>query len=97
MTDLHIEFDVLEGLDGPLRAAAAGIDDLAPSVPTGVDAGVMTSVVTAILAEVVESAGSISLALSASADVSDTACAYYRRADADAAASMDQLLQAMGR
>ncbi len=97
MADIHIDFDMLDGLDGPLNEAASDLDALAHGVPADVDAGLMTSVVTAMIAQVVESAGTVSACLRGAADASDDAYTYYRRADADAAASMEEIQQAVGR
>lgn len=54
---IQINNDALPGIATTLEDAATGLDDLAGSVPSSVDAGPMTAVISPLLAQVVTSAG----------------------------------------
>lgn len=93
---IDVDLDVLDTIAGDLDRAASGLEDLAGSVPRGVDAGPMTAVVASMLSQVVTSAGNVSTALSGSAESVRLARGYYERADSDASAGLDRIRQEMG-
>lgn len=92
---MDVDLGVLDTIAGDLEGAANGLEDLAGSVPRGVDAGPMTAVVASMLSQVVTSAGNVSTALSGSAESVRLARGYYQRADADASSDMSRIRQVM--
>lgn len=95
MSGIEVDKGVLDAIAGDLDRAARGLEDLAGGVPAGVDAGPMTAVVAAMLGQVVGSSGNVSTAMAASADGVRLARRYYERSDADSAAGLEQIRQAM--
>lgn len=93
---IHVDLTVLDAIAADLDEAANGLEGLAGSVPSGVDAGPMTAVVASMLSQVVNSAGNVSTALSGSAGSVRLARSYYQRADADSSAGMDRIRREMG-
>lgn len=95
MSGIDVDLSVLESVAEDLDTGAAGLEDLAGSVPGTVDAGPMSAVVASMLGQVVDSAGNVSVALSGAADGVRLCRTYYQRADAESSASMDEIRRAM--
>lgn len=91
MSEIHVNIAALPGIADGLDSAADGIEGLSSGVPSGVDAGPMTPVVSAMLAQVVDSAGNVSTSAGAAADAVRRAHTYYQRTDADVGASMAEI------
>jgi len=89
--DLSVLDSIAEGLDG----GADGLEQLAGSVPSGVDAGPMSAVIASMLAQVTDSAGNASAALSGLADSVRLCRTYYQRADAESSAGLDEIRRAV--
>lgn len=95
MSGIDVDLSVLDTIAEGLDSGASGLEGLSGSVPSGVDAGPMTSVVASMLSQVVDSAGNVSVALSGSADNVRLARRYYRRADAESSAGLDEIRRSM--
>lgn len=95
MSGIDVDLSALDAIASGLDGASDALEGLAGGVPRGVDAGPMTAVVASMLSQVVTSAGNLSQALSGSADNVRLARGYYQRADADAAADMQQIRRVM--
>lgn len=78
---LDVDLEVLSEISTGLRKGATAIERTSESAPRSVDAGVMTSLVDAIMGKVTESAGNLSTALSASAENLDRTRVSYARTD----------------
>lgn len=92
---IEVDLAALDSIAGQLDAGAEGLDGLAGSVPSGIDAGPMTGFVTGMLAQAASNAGTISDALSASAAAVRSARTYYQRTDADVDATMGEIGKVM--
>lgn len=97
MSEMYVDLAVLAGIATELDAAADGLEGLAGSVPSGVDAGPMTAVIAAMLAQITDSAANVSQSLTASAELVRLCRRYYRQADADADAGLGEIREAMSR
>lgn len=95
MSGIDVDLSVLATVASGLDSGAAGLEGLAGSVPSGVDAGPMSAVVASMLSQVVDSAGNVSVALTGAADSVRLARSYYQRADAESSAGMDEIRRAM--
>lgn len=95
MSGIDVDLSVLDDIAQGLDSGASGLERLSGSVPSGVDAGPMTAVIASMVSQVVDSAGNVSVALSASADNVRLARTYYQRADAESAAGLDEIRRAM--
>lgn len=95
MSEMYVDPAVLGAIADGLDHGAAGLEGLAGSVPSGVDAGLMTAVVSSMLAQVTDSAGTVSTSMSAAATLVRQCRTYYQRADADAAAGLSEIREAM--
>lgn len=95
MSEMYVDPAVLGSIADGLDNGATGLDDLAGSVPSGVDAGMMTGVVASMLAQVTDSAGTVSTSMSAAATLVRQCRTYYQRADADAAAGLSEIREAV--
>lgn len=95
MTAVDVDLAVLGEIASTLDTAAEGLDALAPSVPSGIDAGPMSAVISELLRSVVDSAANISVVQSAAADQVRMSRDYYQRADADGAADFDRITEVM--
>jgi hypothetical protein len=95
VSTVDVDLAVLASIATGLDAGADGLENLAGSVPSGVDAGPMTAVIASMIGQVVDSAGNVSESLSGVAELVRTARGYYERADADGAASLAEIEEAM--
>jgi hypothetical protein len=95
VSGVDVDLAVLSTIATTLDGGADGLEQLSGSVPSGVDAGPMTAVITSMLGQVVDSAGNVSEALTGVAELVRLARGYYERADADAASSLEEIKQAM--
>ncbi|TQL70278.1 hypothetical protein FB381_4207 [Nocardioides albertanoniae] len=94
---VDVELSVLSDITVELDAGAEGLEGLAGGVPSGIDAGPMTAVITSMLSQIVDSTGNVSTAMSGAADAVGVCRRYYQRADADAEAGLDDIKKAMGK
>ena len=92
---VDVDLAALASSAAPLDSAAEGLESLSGSVPTGVDAGPMTAFITQAIATLTQNAGTLSSALSASADAVRSSRDYYQRTDADVGASLSEIQQVM--
>lgn len=92
---IEVDLTAMDTIAGKLDSGAEGLDGLAGSVPSGVDAGPMTAYITGMLAQATSDAGTVSEALSASAAAVRAARTYYQRTDADVDATMGEIGKAM--
>lgn len=95
MSGIDVDKEVLGTIAGDLDRGAAGLEDVAGSVPSGVQAGPMTGVIASMLSQVTNSAGNTSSALTGAAEMVRLSRRYYDRADADADAGMTEIQKAM--
>lgn len=95
MSEMYVDRAVLATIADGLDRGASGLEDLAGSVPSGVDAGPMTGFVVSMLAQVTDSAGNVSTSLTNSAALVRQCRTYYDRADADADAGLSEIRQAV--
>lgn len=95
MSEIDVDLSVLTTIAEDLDTGAAGLEGLAGSVPAGIDAGPMSAVVASMIAQVVDSAGNVSVALTAAADSVRMCRLYYLRADAESQAGLDDISRAM--
>jgi hypothetical protein len=95
VSGIDVDKGVLDSIAGDLDSAATGLEDLAGSVPRGIDAGPMTAVVASMLSQIVDSSGNVSTAMSGTAESVRVARRYYDRADADSAAGMERIREVM--
>ena len=96
MSAIDVDLGVLSTISTSLDNAATGLEDLAGSVPSGVDAGPMSAVIASMLSQIVDSAGNVSEALSSSAEMVRLSRRYYERADADAETGLAGIREAVG-
>lgn len=94
---VDVELGVFSDIAGDLNDGAEGLEGLAGGVPSGIDAGPMTSVITSMLSQIVDSSGNVSTAMSGAADAVEVCRRYYERADADAEAGLNDIKKAMGK
>jgi hypothetical protein len=94
---VDVELAVLSDIAEDLDNGANGLEGLAGGVPSGIDAGPMTAVITSMLSQIVDSAGNVSTAMSGAADAVEVCRRYYQRADADAEAGLNDIKKAMGK
>lgn len=92
---MYVDPAVLTSIAAGLDRGARGLEDLAGSVPSGIDAGPMTGVIASMIAQVTDSTGTVSSSMSSSATLVRQARAYYERADASSAAGLSQIQKAM--
>ncbi|MDF1605136.1 hypothetical protein [Nocardioides sp. YIM 152315] len=97
MSEMHVEGPVLGAIADGLDKGASGLEELAGSVPSGVDAGPMTAVIASMLAQVTDSAGDVSTSLTGVAALVRQIRRYYERADASAEASLTDIKDVMSR
>lgn len=95
MGGIDVDHETLDSIARDLRRGAAGMEDLADGVPEEADAGPMTAVIASMLSQIVDSAGNVSDSMNAAAEMVRLSGRYYQRADADAAAGLDEVRQAM--
>ena len=95
MSGIDVDLSVLSAIADGLDTGGSGLEELSGSVPSGVDAGPMTAVIASMVGQVVDSAGNVSVALSASADNVRLARRYYQLADAESSAGLDEIRRAM--
>lgn len=81
---LEVDLEVLAEISTGMREGATAIEQTSKSAPSSVDAGVMTSLVAALMGKLTESAGNLSTALSASAENLDHTRAAYAETDENA-------------
>lgn len=93
---VDVELGVLSDIASGLNDGAEGLESLAGGVPSGIDAGPMTAVITSMLSQIVDSSGNVATAMSGAADAVEVCRRYYERADADAEAGLDEIKKAMG-
>lgn len=92
---MYVDRAVLTTIAAGLDSGANGLEDLAGSVPSGIDAGPMTGAIASMIAQVTDSAGTVSSSMSSSATLVRQARTYYDRADASASAGLSQIRKAM--
>ncbi|AWB92629.1 hypothetical protein [Aeromicrobium chenweiae] len=92
---IDVDLGTLTSIAALLDRGADDLEGLAGSVPAGVDAGPMTGFVASLLSQVVDSAGNVSTASTAAADLVRLSGDYYRRADAEAEADFADIKKAM--
>jgi len=95
MSGIDVDTPVLGIIASSLDQGASGLENLAGSEPGALDAGPMTAVITSMLAQIVDSAGNVSTAMSSAAEAVRLSRAYYERADADAEAGLEEIRRAM--
>jgi hypothetical protein len=95
VSTVDVDLAVLATIASGLDRGADGLENLAGSVPSAVDAGPMTAVVASMIGQVVDSAGNASESLSGVAELVRLARGYYERADADGSASLSEIEEAM--
>lgn len=95
MSAMHVDLGALATMASDLDAGARRLEHAADSAPGAVDAGPMTAVIAAMLSQVTSSAGNVSTSMSAAADVVRDCRTYYERADAEAAAGLDEIRAAV--
>ena len=95
MSEMYVDGPVLGTIADDLDKGAAGLEELAGSVPSGVDAGPMTGVISSMLAQVTNSAGNVSSALTGAAGLVRLSRRYYERADASAEAGLSDIEEVM--
>ena len=79
---------VIGNVVAALRRGSAGLEQLAGSVPVGVDAGAQTAVIPQALGALTEAAGVLSAWVVAAAEAVTAAGATYRQADQGSAVPM---------
>lgn len=94
---VDVELGVLSDIASDLNDGAEGLEGLAGGVPSGIDAGPMTAVITSMLSQIVDSSGNVAIAMSGAADAVEVCRRYYERADADAEAGLNDIKKAMGK
>lgn len=94
---VDVELGVLSDIASDLNDGAEGLEGLAGGVPSGIDAGPMTAVITSMLSQIVDSSGNVSTAMSGAADAVEVCRRYYERADADAEAGLGDIKKAMAK
>lgn len=92
---IDVDQEVLGSIATDLDTGASGLEGLSGGVPVKVDAGPMTAVIASMLAQVVDSAGNVSVAMTAAADQVRESRRYYERADASSEADLDAIGKAM--
>lgn len=96
MSGIDVDLGVLSSIATTLDRGSDGLEQLAGSVPSGVDAGPMTAVLASMLSQVVDSAGNVSEAMTGAAEMVRLSRRYYERADADAVTDLSGIREAMG-
>lgn len=94
-TGIQVDLGTLETIASRLDSGASSLEGVADSAPGSVDAGPMTGFITGLLGRASANAGTVSEALSASAEAVRSARTYYQRTDADADATMAEITKAM--
>lgn len=95
MSEMYVDLAVLGRIADALDRGADDLEDLAGSVPRGVDAGMMTGVISGMLAHVTDSAGNVSASMSGSGALVRQCRTYYQGADASATAGLSEIREAV--
>lgn len=95
MSGFDVDTRVLGIIATSLDEGASGLENLAGTEPAAVDAGPMSAVITSMLAQILDSAGNVSAAMSTAAEAVRLSRTYYERADADAEAGLEEIRRAM--
>lgn len=95
MSGIDVDRLVLATIATDLDAGAAGLEDLAGSTPSNIDAGPMTGVVASMLSQVVDSAGNASTSMTGAAELVRLSSRYYLRADASSETDLQGIEKAM--
>ncbi|MDN4162293.1 hypothetical protein [Nocardioides abyssi] len=95
MSRVYVDLAVLGTIATALDNGASGLEDLADSVPSGIDAGPMTAVIAAMIAQVTDSAGEVSTALTSGAELVRQCRTYYRTVDEDSALGLAEIREVM--
>ena len=95
MSGVDVDLAKLDTIAKKLDSGASGLEGLTSKVPAQVDAGPMSSVIAAMLSQIVSSAGNVAVSLEGSADAVRECRQYYRRADAESGAGFDAIKKVM--
>lgn len=95
MSDIDVDLTVLGTIAENLGTAGTTLAEIDTDGSTGVEAGLMTAVITSMIGQISDSAGNVADALTGLGELVESSRRYYRRADADAQASLEQISVAM--
>lgn len=93
MPDIDVDLADLDTIASGLETGAEALDDV--QVPDGPEAGIMSGVISSMLAQVATSGGEIALSMLASSENVALARLYYERTDAESSASFAEIAEAM--
>lgn len=93
MADIDVDLDDLDTIATGLSGGATALEGL--SFPDGPDAGLVAPSITSLLGQLATSTGNVASSMQSASESVALSAQYYRRADAESSASLDQIDQAM--